>query len=195
MNVFSEKISKSIVVLAISCLLLFSGCSSKRELIAVGNSKNAAHAKSSIINNGIIGDTNIITGWTFHSYVIAIDGTPLPRFTEEKKDFLGLTTEANLNYAVKAPSGDHELIISLDFERSYAFVRRVRSFIGNCRVNLQEGHEYVVRSQNGREIDQVVIDLASDKVIAYCDEMTKAASEYKYQALKGFLQSIRRVGP
>lgn len=195
MNVFSEKISKSIVVLAISCVLLFTGCSSTRELIAVGNSKIVTHAKSSIINNGIIGDTNIITGWTFHSYVLAVDRTPLPRFAEEKRDFLGLTTEANLNYAVNASSGDHELIVSVDFERSYAFVRKIRSFIGNCRVNLQEGHEYVVRSKNGREIDQVVIDLASDKVIAYCDEMTEATSEYKYKALKDFLQSVRRVRP
>ena len=189
MNVVSDKPSGAIVILVSACALLLFGCSSTRELVAVGNSKSATHEKISVINNGIIGDTNIISSWVFYSYVIAIDGTPLPRFTEEKKDFVGLTTEANLNYAVKAPSGDHELIVSVDFVRSYAFLRRVQWFIGICRVNLQAGHEYVVRSQNGRQIDQVVVDLASDKIIAHCDEMTKATSGYKHQALKGFIQS------
>lgn len=181
-----------ILALAGVTLLLLTGCSSNRQLVDVSNSKNSGFEESSIINNGIIGDTNIITNWLYHSYVIAVDGTPLPRFAEEKKDFLGLTTEANLDYSVKVSPGSHELIISVDFERGYAPVFLVKHYIGICKVSLQEGHEYIVRSKSGREIDQVVIDLTSDQIASYCNEMIKASSDIKYHALKGFL-STRRV--
>ena len=190
----SKALSKVKVVLATMILLLFSGCSSNRELIDFKGSRGYELEKYSIINNGVIGDTNIITAWLYHSYVLGVDGIPLPRFSEEEKDFLGLTTEANLDYSVKVSSGDHELIVAVDFERHYTFLRKVQKYIGICRVNLQDGHEYVVKSKGGREIEQVVIDLASNIVVAYCNEMIKATSEYNHQALMDFL-STRKVGP